>query len=161
MAISYETAADLMEQKKYGPELIEQVRELLKGTGKPYIIENVPGAPLINASLLCGSSFGLEVQRHRLFECSFYLMTMPCVHSRQKQDKPPLHRLTGRSRVVGCYGHGRGKGDDKALWSKAMGITWMTRQEMAQAIPPAYTEFIGNELMRQLQLKGELDEAVL
>jgi hypothetical protein len=71
-------------------------------------------------------------------------------------DKPPLHRLHGHrkalmSRVVGVYGNGRGKGDDKTLWQRAMQIDWMTRKEMAQALPPAYTEFIGRQLMNILK----------
>jgi hypothetical protein len=57
-----------------------------------------------------------------------------CAHYWQgKEPLPPLHRLQGRSRVVGCYGNGRGKGDNKALWSEAMGIDWMVRKEMSQA----------------------------
>ena len=53
--------------------------------------------------------------------------------------------------MVGCYGNGRGKGDDKALWSRAMGIDWMTRKEMAQAIPPAYSEFLGRQVIGVLR----------
>ncbi|MFZ2447260.1 MAG: hypothetical protein WAW37_12955 [Syntrophobacteraceae bacterium] len=136
---------------KNHPGLIEPVRELLIKTGKPYVIENVPGAPLRKPVILCGSSFGLLVQRHRLFECSFFVMVPECIHGRYVKDKPPLHRLVGKSRVVGCYGHGRGKGDDKALWSRAMGIEWMTREELSQAIPPAYTEWIGRQLMQKIK----------
>jgi DNA (cytosine-5)-methyltransferase 1 len=100
--------------------------------------------------MLCGSSFNLLVQRHRLFECSFFVLTMDCIHGRHKKDKPPLHRLQGRSRVVGCYGNGRGKGDTVGLWSRAMAIDWMTRAELSQAIPPAYTEWIGRQLIQYL-----------
>lgn len=132
------------------PMLIEPVRELLKSIGVPYVIENVEGAPLLRASRLCGSSFGLLVQRHRLFECSFPILVPQCCHERYVCDKPPLHRLVGKSRVVGCYGNGRGKGDDVNLWRKAMGITWMTRRELAQAIPPAYTEFIGKWIIKNI-----------
>ena len=124
-------------------DLVADVRRAIKGTGKPYSIENVEGAPLESPQRLCGSSFGLLVQRHRLFECSFSWLAPECRHETYVRDKPPLHRLVGSSYVVGCYGNGRGKGDDMALWSRAMGINWMTRKELSQAIPPAYAEFIG------------------
>lgn len=132
---------------KVYPELLVPIRERLKGTGKPSVIENTVGAPLIDPIKLCGSSFYLLVRRHRLFECNFELFRLPCCHYREVKNKPPLHRLTGKSRVVGCYGNGRGKGDNLALWSEAMGINWMTRKELSQAIPPVYTEYIGKYLM--------------
>lgn len=138
-------------RKNDHPELIEPIRARLCASGLPYIIENVEGSPLIRPVRLCGSSFGLNVQRHRLFELSFFILVPQCFHSRWTADKPSLHRLKGsKSRVVGCYGHGRGKGDTVGAWRAAMGITWMTRNELAQAIPPAYTHFIGKALMRQL-----------
>lgn len=132
------------------PRLIEEIRGKLKSTGQPYVIENVEGAPLLYPIRLCGSSFGLLVQRHRLFESNITLWGLPCSHSWQTKDKPSLHRLQGASRVVGCYGNGRGPGDVKSLWSLAMGITWMTRREMAQAIPPAYTEYVGKQVIKYL-----------
>ncbi len=106
------------------------------------VIENVPGAPLRGDFLLCGSMFGLEVRRHRYFELSTRVASldpMACNHSR---------------RAVGVYGHprgnatwGRGTG---AEWIVAMGIDWMTEGELAQAIPPVYTEFIGRQLLAAL-----------
>ena len=133
------------------PELIEPIRERLIATGLPYVIENVPGAPLLAPIVLCGSSFGLKVQRHRLFESNVPMLMPHCAHYWQGKENLPslsLHRLQGgHSRVVGCYGNGRGKGDNKALWSEALGITWMIRKELAQAIPPAYTEYIGKYLI--------------
>ena len=138
-------------RKKDHPDLIAATRARILAFGKPYVIENVEGAPLLNPHRLCGSSFGLLVQRHRLFETSFFCLTPECRHELYIADKPPLHRLQGVSRVVGCYGNGRGKGDDMALWSKAMGITWMTRKELAQAIPPAYTEFLGRCLISEVR----------
>lgn len=130
------------------PKLIEPTRRALQATKRPYVIENVPGAPLLNPIRLCGSSFGLLVQRHRHFESNIFLLGLPCAHGWQKFDKPSLHRSQGVSRVVGVYGNGRGKDDNKSLWSRAMQIDWMTRGELAQAIPPAYTEFIGNQILR-------------
>lgn len=141
----------LQSQHKAGdyPRLIEPTRVRLIATGRPYVIENVPGSPLLSPLVLCGSSFGLKVQRHRLFESNVAMLRPPCAHYWQgKEPLPALHRLRGRSRVVGCYGNGRGKGDNKALWAQGLGITWMTRKEMSQAIPPAYTEYIGGYLMK-------------
>lgn len=132
------------------PDLIGDTRQALIASGKPYVIENVEGAPLLCPILLCGSMFGLDVQRHRLFECSVGMLGPSCNHRVWKAARPPLHRLQGTSRVVGCYGKGRGKGDNVALWKAAMGIDWMTRPQLAQAIPPAYTEYIGKQLIRTL-----------
>ena len=133
------------------PMLIEPTRSALIHSNKPYVIENVPGAPLINPIRLCGSSFGLNIQRHRHFESNRFLLGLPCAHGWQKYNKPSLHRNNKNgSRVVGVYGNGRGKGDNKEAWQKAMGIDWMTRKELAQAIPPVYTEYIGNLLRQQL-----------
>jgi len=134
---------------KHYPDLIAAIRERLVATGKPYVIENIPGSPLLDPVMLCGSSFGLPIMRHRLFETNFAILQPPCAHYIYTADKPALHRHQGvSSRVIGCYGHGRGKHDTVALWSEAMGIDWMTRQELTQAIPPAYTSYIGSCLMR-------------
>jgi len=118
------------------PELIAPTRELLKRTGLPYIIENVPTAPLINPTVLCGSMFGLGVRRHRLFETSFPVIAPPCNHAAQ-------------SHVVAVYGHSGGSSKRDGLkfggvdtWKTAMQINWMTGAELAEAIPPAYTEYI-------------------
>lgn len=141
---------DAQRGMKHRPKIIELVREKLKAWGGPYIMENVEGAPLENPARLCGSSFGLLVQRHRLFESNFLLMDLPCEHGWQTKDKPSLHRLQGVSRVVGCYGNGRGKGDNVKLWKKALGIDWMTRKEMSQSIPPAYSKFLGEQIRRMI-----------
>lgn len=138
--------------KEY-PKLIIPIRKRLKATGKLYVIENTPGAPLIDSIMLCGSSFGLPIRRHRLFEANFALLQLPCAHYNEVADKPALgkhHDIP--SRVIGCYGHGRGKADSVALWAKAMGITWMNRAELTQAIPPAYTEFIGRYMLQALKV---------
>ncbi len=132
--------------KEY-PRLIDDIRGKFQTAGRPFVIENVEGAPLFEPIRLCGSSFGLLVQRHRLFESNIPLWGLPCSHYWQTKDKPCLDRLHGASRVVGCYGNGRGRGDIKSLWSKAMGINWMIKRELTQAIPPAYTEFIGKQLI--------------
>lgn len=130
------------------PDLIAPVRELLIESGKPYVIENVPGAPLIQPVLLCGSMFPfLKVRRHRLFELSFYILTMTCEHASQKE-------------VVGVYGHAGGRSNRDNIkfystddWRLAMRIGWMNGKELSEAIPPAYTQFIGTQLMEMLNEK--------
>lgn len=139
-------------------DMVAAVRAKLVGWGGFYIIENVVGAPLVNPVMLCGSSFGLLVQRHRIFESNVMILERPCTHGVYVKDKPCLNRLVGTSSVVGCYGNGRGKGDNVALWSKAMGIDWMTRKELAQAIPPAFSEYLGRFLMRAITQQTVINE---
>ena len=119
-------------------DLLTPMRPLLEATGLPWVIENVPGAPMRVDVLLCGSQFGLNVRRHRWFEVSWPLFTLmqPCDHSR---------------RVVSPHGNpNRFKGSAKD-WAEGMGIDWMTGPELAQAIPPAYTEWIGRQLLTHVQ----------
>ena len=150
---AYTTLRTLQGDREY-PDLLGPTRELLGATGLPYVIENVVGAPMRNPIQLCGSSFGLRIRRHRLFETNWPLMSLPCAHYWQ-QDKifPALNgqdrKRGGRSGIVGVYGNG---GDKRAdLWPEAMGIDWMSRQELTQAIPPAYTEFIGEQLLAHVR----------
>jgi DNA (cytosine-5)-methyltransferase 1 len=121
--------------------MIPEVRAALIASGKPYVIENVPGAPLINPIQMCGSGFGLKVRRHRLFESNMLLVGNKCDH--KAQGKP-----------VGIYGSMRdeipngghtAKSMDEA--NAAMGIDWMIWGELVESIPPAYTEFIGRQLL--------------
>ncbi len=137
------------------PGLVEPTRLAIARTGLPYVIENVMGAPLQEALLLCGSMFGLLVQRHRLFESSTLLLSPGGCRHGEFTGNYPCGRSNGsarageRSRVVHVYGQGCSRGP-RGLWQQAMGIDWMTMREMAQAIPPAYTEFIGRQLMNVL-----------
>lgn len=138
------------------PELIEPIRKRLGDSGLAYVIENVVGAPLLNPIQLCGSSFGLDVRRHRLFETSFPLMAMPCAHHLQREARFPALRSgrTTLAKVVGVFGTGGGAAKDIDLWREAMGIDWMrTKHELAESIPPAFTEFIGAALMQHLRAK--------
>lgn len=119
------------------PELIGPTRKALIKTGKPYVIENVPGAPLIDPITLCGSMFGIQVRRHRLFETSFPILQPECDHKNQGP-------------VVAVYGHSGGsskrdgiKFQGVSAWKEAMQIDWMTGAELAEALPPAYTKYIG------------------
>ena len=134
------------------PQLIPPTRERLLGAGVPYVIENVPGAALIEPIRLCGSSFGLGVRRHRLFELGgFRFDPVPaCDHASQPPRYPIYdHGRWYLSRVVHVFGYGGGK--SKGDWPNAMGIDWMTLRELAQAIPPAYTELIGSRLIALLE----------
>lgn len=115
-------------------DLITPLRPLLQALGIPYDIENTQGAPLINPVKLCGSQFGLRVRRHRLFECNYMVLAASCIHD---------------ERPVAVYGHSGGSSKRDGLkmhsvkeWRAAMDIDWMTRDELAQAIPPAYTEHL-------------------
>lgn len=132
------------------PRLVEPVRTLLDAIGLPYVIENVQGSPVRRDMTLCGEMFGLGVIRHRYFELGGWVGT------------PPLHK-PHRGRVAGMrhgqwyegpyfavYGEGGGKGT-VAQWQQAMGIDWTdVRREIAEAIPPAYTEHIGAQLLEHL-----------
>lgn len=134
------------------PRLVEPVREMLIGSGLPYIIENVDGAPLLNAVVLCGTMFsGLRVLRHRLFESNFEIVPPPHrkhpkVHTfdRRKSHYGKTNEWTDFVQVTG------GGNCTIAAARDAMGIDWMTKGEINESIPPAYTEFIGNELLRYM-----------
>jgi DNA (cytosine-5)-methyltransferase 1 len=134
-------------------DLVAPTRRHLQGWGGLYVIENVPGAPLENAIQLCGSSFGLAVRRHRLFESNVSMMAPPCAHHLQAERKYPPTRSdrTALSPVVSVFGAGGGRAKNAALWATAMGIDWMDKRGLAQAIPPAYTEHIGGYLMAELR----------
>jgi DNA (cytosine-5)-methyltransferase 1 len=135
------------------PDLVARTRELLKDTGLPYVIENVIGAPLVNPVQLCGSSFGLGVQRHRLFECSFPVMAPPCAHGQQEKR----YRVFQRGEwYLSPVAHVWGRGGGKAMgeWPEAMGIDWMDSAGLAQAVPPAMTEHIGGYLMAHLNARA-------
>lgn len=131
------------------PNLVQPTRELIQH--KPYVIENVPQAPLVNPIRLCGSSFGIRVRKHRIFESSVPMPALPCDHKWQDDDKIYTVRNHGKTVPTGvCYvfGTGGSKGED---WNGAMDIDWMTRKELSQAIPPAYTEYIGKHIMKEIQ----------
>lgn len=135
------------------PRLIEPVRELLIVSGKPYIIENVEGArrDLRNPVKLCGSSFGLGVRRHRLFETSWPVMFPPqCAHHLQPEpiDVTGTGGPSTGPRAGGGGIHRKPRNLEHAR--EVMGMSWGTRQELAEAVPPAFTEWLGLELMAHL-----------
>jgi DNA (cytosine-5)-methyltransferase 1 len=119
----------------------------------PWIVENVGTARFpadIYVLRLCGSGFGLDVQRHRLFASNVMMMSTPCHHAAYQRRFRALSaagRRDGRlARVVGVHGHLNYPGE-RELREAAMGIDWMTTPELAQAIPPAYTEHIGRQVI--------------
>lgn len=145
--------------EKY-PALIEPTRVLLRCTGLPYVIENVVGAPLIDPVMLCGSHFGLTAElegygtigthRHRLFEASFPIAD------------PGPHNHEGYTNVSVCghniQPHQRrkiGRTVTAANLRAVMGIDWVDRDSLGEMIPPAYTEYIGRQLLSQYQLARE------
>lgn len=128
------------------PDLVDAIRQRLLLSGAAYCIENVEGSPVRRDYMLCGSMFGLksseerQLRRHRVFEVSFTPQTqLKCNH---------------QGKAVGVYGHGRAGHEDQRHRTAAaaeakvlLGIDWMCRDAMAQAVPPAYSEFIGRELI--------------
>lgn len=139
------------------PLLIEPMRLRLTAAGVPWVMENVDGAPM-QGLRLCGQMFGLPVYRHRLFESSELLL----------QPHHERHRhVIGHGRMVndrrkGSLNNGSARGAwgtpqaivtvaggqyRKADGERALGIDWMTTRELNQAIPPAFTEFIGRQLL--------------
>lgn len=157
-------ALKTMTNSKEHPELVGEIRERLIENGKPWVIENVFGAPLNHPVMLCGSHFNLKaadgysLRRHRYFEMSIYMLSpFACSHGKK---------------TVGVYG---GKARDIALEKRhyalpketrgepvgvvlpqttgreAMGIDWMNMRELSESIPPAYTEWIGKQLMKYLK----------
>jgi len=131
------------------PELLDDTRELLVQTGLPYVIENVKGAPLIAPVMLEGQMFGLNTHRPRLFETNWPLTVPTLVPPPPRQAKMGRPPKPGEAiQVVGHFS------DIKAA-REAMGIWWMTAKELAQAIPPAYTAFIGDQLIRYILDESE------
>lgn len=128
------------------PDLITPTREAMKASGRPYIIENVEGAAaaLVDPLLLCGSMFGLKTYRHRLFESSLPLGTR--MHPRHTA---PLAKM-GRRPQPGEYMHVVGNFSGADLAREVMGMPWATRDGLREAIPPAYTEFIGEQAAAHL-----------
>lgn len=128
-------------------DLIAPVRATLCAIGLPWIIENVPGAPLHEPVQYCGSSFGLNVRRHRLFESNVPLSAPDCDHAWQTPRFPPATNRANKRRTV-----------EVGVWRiplavqrDAMGIGWMELHELTEAIPPAYTHHIGGQLLAHIE----------
>lgn len=136
------------------PRLIEPVREMLIGSGVPYVIENVEGAPLINVVVLCGTMFpGLRVLRHRLFEANFPILPPP------HKKHPKVHTFDRRKSHFGKTDEWKdfvqvtgGGNCTLAAARDAMGIDWMTKNEINEAIPPVYSHFVGEQLLKHIAI---------
>lgn len=141
----YSTLHALSPEKVY-PDLIDATRRALIASGVHWVIENVMTAPLLSGITLCGTMFGLRTYRHRRFESSV-LMLQPqhprhlvrtCTKKRRASwDAGLFISVTGD---IGSY-----------VGSQAMGIDWMTGSELSQAIPPAYCEFVGRQLLAAIE----------
>jgi DNA (cytosine-5)-methyltransferase 1 len=190
----YSRTNGMWNAKKDHPDLVAPTRELLRMSDLPWIMENVVGAPLKDPVLLCGTMFGLgvdgaELQRHRLFECSWPILFVPeCQHGALAVMGVYGGHVRDRCRVITVAGHGPydtgvGGSQHKSQYAdrtgvitvvgkmpqqnvdasarvrrtftvdqarEAMGIDWMPMSQLSQAIPPAYTKWLGRELMLEL-----------
>jgi DNA (cytosine-5)-methyltransferase 1 len=157
-------------------DLVSPTRGRLQASGAAWVMENVPGAPMATHVILCGTMFGLvvgpwELRRHRWFETSgLFMLTPQCQHNGpvlsiyggQARDRRRTMSLVGNfparetRRALGVYGNGgtnrepKGPKANIAQAKVLMGIDWMTTKEICQAIPPAYTEYIGKQLLEHL-----------
>lgn len=129
--------------KRY-PDLLAPTRKKLEQFGIPFIIENVPGAPMRADAILCGSMFGLRLVRHRLFECSFPIFQLfpSCRH----HPNPVV--VTGNGTPTWARQKNGGKCHTAIERKEAMGIDWMTRKELSQAIPPAYSQYLAEQFLQ-------------
>ena len=130
------------------PDLVGPVRLLLEQTDIPWVIENVPGSPLRADVILRGGQFGLDVDRERWFECSwpvFGLLPSPL------HDGVILNTMRSNH---GPFVRKHGRVPTRAEIGLAMGIDWMRGDEIKQAIPPAYTEWIGRQLLEHLGVRA-------
>lgn len=135
-------SASTQEWRHKGREYVDLVpasRKLLKESRVPYVIENVVGAPLVSPTMLCGAMFSLKVYRHRLFETSFTLRSPPHEPHKIAQTK------VGRPPREGEFCNPVGHFPNLKYHQEAMGISWMNKTELAQAIPPAYSEWVAKQ----------------
>lgn len=126
------------------PNLIPETREMLDKSKRPYIIENVVGAPLRASAMLCGLAFGLQVKRHRLFETNFIFFAPDCGDHDQDYYVIFGHECRNRRK-----GDAAGRKNRIDVGRAAMGIDWMTRGELSEAIPPAYSHYIATQWLKQ------------
>jgi DNA (cytosine-5)-methyltransferase 1 len=128
------------------PDLVAPTREHLVRSGVAWAMENVVGAPLINPVVLCGLAFGLKVKRHRLIESNILLLVPPCPSHDQDYYVIFGHECRNRR-----HGKPAGRKNRIHIGREAMGIDWMTRGELSESIPPAYSEFIGRQAMQVIR----------
>ena len=160
------TAMKTMHNAKKHPDLIPPTRARLLASGKPWVMKNVMGAPLINPIVLCGTMFDLgfedaDLRRHRQFETSFPIAAPgKCQHgNRAVIGIYGGHIRNRKRRTIGIYGEGcrdsrrkLDRGVDEFTVEngrEAMGIDWMTLAELCQAIPPAYSQYLAGGFLSQ------------
>jgi DNA (cytosine-5)-methyltransferase 1 len=122
------------------PDLVVPVREALIALGKPYVMENVPGAPLLDPVELCGAMFGLRTYRHRRFETSF-----PLAVPDHPEHVVPVARM-GRPASEGQFLSIVGNFSGVVAAREVMGMPWANQDGLRQAVPPAYTRWIGSRM---------------
>lgn len=156
---AYSRCRNMVWARNDHPDLLGPTLDALDAVGRPWVVENVPGAPFGPRQVveLCGTQFGIRVRRHRLFASSVFLFepVEPCRH-RGGDITIAGNRFGVMGQPVTAYvcADGttryrlRGAGVKEA--GAAMGVNWMTRDALAQAIPPAYTEFLGRQLLAAL-----------
>lgn len=138
------------------PDLYEAIRARLVATGVPWVIENVIGAPYRSGFVLCGSMFDMRVRRHRNFETSFAVLAPACEHRRQGTPLG-VYGDGGPGKSTRPSGGGGTKAD-RRQFGELMGMAWATPKEITQAIPPAYTEWLGRWLLDQLGHVNGVDQ---
>lgn len=141
---------------KEHPDLVGPTRDALEATGRPYVIENVVGAPLRDPLMLCGSEFNLtatdddgtplRLERHRLFESNVFLTGNGGCRHDPRVAVAGSYGAGSRTRAAARARHG-GYTPGKHVREELLGIDWMTLHGLAQALPPVYTEFIGHQLI--------------
>lgn len=157
----YARTKNLKTARKDHPDLVGPTRELLRLARRPYVIENVPGAPLINPLILCGTMFNLRTIRHRLFECwpPIWFPPAPCQHD---GERLPMWWKSRRAALAAGkefkFLTVAGKSFLMPEAREAMGIDWMIRDEISQAIPPAYTRWLGEQMKRTITETEDNDE---
>lgn len=136
------------------PRLVAATRALLDGADLPYVIENVQGSDVRRDATLCGEMFRLGVIRHRYFEVSGFAYSPPCHQKHRGRVRGWRHGTYYDGPYLAVYGDGGGKGS-VSEWQQAMGIDWTSdRVEIAEAIPPAYTEHIGAQMLDALSARA-------
>lgn len=128
------------------PALLQEVRRLLVASGVPWVLENVVGAEpyMPGHVVVCGTGLGLRVRRERLFESSLPIVGAPCRHDEVATLNP--HSQQGRDAMYREFG----RQDPEPLWLEHMGLGWMKRYEGREAVPPAFAEHVGRQLLEGL-----------
>lgn len=149
---AHSSISNVSGRQEHHVDRIPETRDLLVASGRPWVMENVVGAPLRNPFMLCGTMFGLatgdgaELRRHRLFETNWFIGLVPmCQHS-----GAPTITVTGQVAQQNVVQNKVRRVFPAPEARRAMGIDWMAMPELSQAIPPAYTKFIGERLIQHV-----------